>query len=186
MLMMYRLVLIFMLGLTLLSLSACGNTSAPSAEHDMSKMAGEGPYDALFIDSMIMHHQGAIDMANQALEEGERPEIKALAEAIIAAQEAEIAQLQEWRSSWYPDLAPTSGMGMDMGSMEIESDGEKPFEQRFIEAMIPHHEGAIQMARDAQQKAEHQEIKALSEAIVTAQEAEIAQMRQWLEDWFGQ
>jgi uncharacterized protein (DUF305 family) len=188
-----RLSLLFIVGLAFLFLSACGGTSpAPAGsdsagmEHDMSKMEGEGPYDALFIDSMIMHHQGAIEMANQALKEATKPEVKALAEAVISAQEAEITQMQQWRQSWYPDLAPTAGMGMDMGTMEISSDTSKPFEQRFIEAMIPHHEGAIAMAKDAQQKAEHQEIKTLSGAIVTAQEGETTQMQQWLKEWFGQ
>lgn len=152
----------------------------------MSTMPDSGPYDALFIDSMILHHRGAIDMANQALKEATRPEIKTLAENIIKAQEAEIKQMQAWRNSWYPNLAETAGMGMDMGTMEISSDTSKPFEQRFIEAMIPHHQGAIGMARDAQQKTEHEEIKKLAGEIVTAQEAEIAQMKQWLKDWYGQ
>ena len=183
-----RLTLLFIVGLAFLFLTACGGASPSTAgmEHDMSKMDSEGPYDALFIDSMIIHHQGAIEMANQALKEATRPEIKAMAEAVIKAQEAENAQMQQWRQSWYPDLATTTGMGMDLGTMEISSDTSKPFEQRFIEAMIPHHEGAVAMAKDAQQNAEHQEIKALSEAIITAQEAEIAQMQQWLNEWFGQ
>ena len=42
------------------------------------------------------------------------------------------------------------------------------------------------MAKDAQQKAEHEEIKKLADAIITAQDAEIAQMKQWLKDWYGQ
>jgi uncharacterized protein (DUF305 family) len=152
----------------------------------MLQMEGSGPYDALFIDSMIVHHQGAINMANQALKEATKPEIKTLAENIIKAQQAEIAQMQEWRKAWYSDLAETTGMGKDMGTMEVSSDASKPFDQRFIEAMIPHHEGAIGMATDAQQKAEHEEIKQLTGAIITAQEAEIAQMKQWLKDWYGQ
>ena len=142
------------------------------------------PYDAQFIDSMIMHHQGAIDMANQALKEAQKPEIKTLAQAVVKAQEAEIAQMRQWRQAWYPDLPDTGGTGMAMGEMMISGDTSKPFDQRFIEAMIPHHEGAIAMAKDAQQKAEHPEIKTLAQAIITAQEGEIAQMRQWLQAWF--
>src|SRR5687767_14398870 len=95
-----RLTLLFMVGLAFLFLSACGGASPSPAdsdsarmEHDMSKMEGEGPYDALFIDSMIIHHQGAIKMANQTLNEATRPEIKAMAEAVIKAQEAENAQM---------------------------------------------------------------------------------------------
>jgi uncharacterized protein (DUF305 family) len=66
------------------------------------------------------------------------------------------------------------------------AEGNAPFDQRFIEAMIPHHEGAIAMARDALQNAEHAEIKELARAIITAQEAEISQMREWLRTWFNQ
>jgi uncharacterized protein (DUF305 family) len=188
-----RLSFIFIGGLLVLLLSACTgastSSSAPAAsstEHNMSEMTGESPYDALFIDSMIVHHQGAIAMANQALKEATKPEIKSLAENVIKAQQTEIAQMQDWRKAWYPDLAETAGMGMDMGTMEVSSDASKPFDQRFIEAMIPHHEGAIAMAKDAQQKAEHEEIKQLAGEIITAQEGEIAQMKQWLKDWYGQ
>ena len=195
----HRLILILSIGLVTLLLAACGSagqttvpasTPAPAesqmsgTEHNMGQ--SDAPYDALFIDSMIVHHEGAIEMANQALKEAAKPEINTLAENIIKAQEAEITQMKEWRQAWYSDLAETAGMGMDMGTMEVSTDTSKPFDQRFIEAMIPHHEGAISMAKDAQQKAEHQEIKKLADAIITAQEAEIAQMNQWLKDWYGQ
>ena len=164
-------------------------TSAPTADSmggmNHGAMGTNAPYDALFIDSMIMHHQGAIDMAQQALKEAEHPEIKTLATALVQAQEAEIAQMQAWRKRWYPDLAPTDGMGMDMGTMMIAAGTSKPFDLRFIEAMIPHHQGAITMAKDAQQKAERPEIKTLASGIITAQEAEIAQMQQWKQAWFA-
>jgi uncharacterized protein (DUF305 family) len=50
--------------------------------------------------------------------------------------------------------------------------------------MIPHHNGAIAMAKEAQQKAEHPEIKQLADTIITAQEAEVAHMQQWQRAWF--
>lgn len=80
------------------------------------------PYDARFIDSMVAHHQSAIAMANQALQEAAKPEIKTLAQNIITAQQSEITQLQGWRAAWYPDLAPTAGLGMDMGAMKLDAD----------------------------------------------------------------
>lgn len=164
--------------------SATATPGMAGVDHTTMPGMGAAPYDALFIDSMIAHHEGAIAMAQQALTSAERPEIRRLAEAIISTQQAEISQMRAWRSAWYPDLAPTGGMQMDMGPMTIAG-GNTPFDQRFIESMIPHHQGAIMMARDALQKAEHQEIKALAQAIITAQESEIAQMRQWLRQWYG-
>ena len=102
-----------------------------------------------------------------------------MAEEIIAAQQAEIERMRAWRAAWYPDLPPTAGMSLDMGPMDV-APGETPFDRRFLEAMIPHHEGAVAMARDALQKAEQREIGELAGAIIATQEAEITQMRQWL------
>ena len=164
----------------------------PSMDHgsmDHGSMTGtataNAPFDAMFIDSMIEHHQGAVTMAEQALAEAERPEIKQLAQTIIDAQEPEITQMTAWREQWYADVPPTGGMRMDMGDMEVSTDASTPFDQRFMQAMIGHHEGAIEMARQAQQQAEHAETKELAGNIITAQEQEIGQMRQWLQDWYG-
>ncbi len=189
-------------------MTAVGGADATSAAMDHSTMPGmettatagagmggmhhgampansEAPYDARFIDSMIEHHRGAISMAQQALDESERAEIKQLAQNIIGSQQQEIDQMTAWRKQWYPELESTGGMGMEMGDMELSADASKPFDQRFITAMIAHHNGAIAMARDAQTKAEHAEIKTLAEAIIKAQESEVAQLQQWQREWFG-
>ncbi|MEF3274658.1 MAG: DUF305 domain-containing protein [Chloroflexus sp.] len=169
-----------------LVLIGCSQPAVPAATHTMdhSVMTHDGdiPYDARFIDSMIEHHEGAITMAKQVLQESENAQIRQLAEAIIVAQEAEIAQMRQWRQAWYPDVPPSGGMGMEMGPMAVPA-GDEPFDQRFLTAMILHHEGAVAMARDALQHAEHAELKQLAQAIISAQEAEIAQMRAWLEAW---
>jgi uncharacterized protein (DUF305 family) len=146
---------------------------------------GDAQFDAQFLDGMVAHHEGAIAMAEQVLAESDRPELREMAEAIIAAQEGEITQMQAWRAEWYPGLAPTAGMDMDMGMMELAVDETKPFEQRFMEAMIDHHEGALDMAQAALEQAEHPELRTMAEAVIVAQEAEIEQMRGWLSEWYG-
>jgi uncharacterized protein (DUF305 family) len=151
---------------------------------DHSAMGGEH-FDAEFIDGMIVHHEGAIAMAEQVLAESERPELRQMAEAIIAAQQTEVDQMHAWRAEWYPDLGETMGMDMDMGAMEIPADESKPFDQRFLETMIDHHEGAIGMAEAALDNAEHEEVRSMAEGIIAAQQAEIDQMRAWLNEWFG-
>lgn len=65
------------------------------------------------------------------------------------------------------------------------SSGMNSIDQHFIEQMIPHHEGAIAMAELALKKATHPEIKTLAQAIVSAQESENQQMKDWYKDWFG-
>lgn len=75
--------------------------------HDMQNMMVEhlGPadkdYEDRFIDMMIPHHEGAIRLAEDALKKSNRPELKKMAEEIIAAQKKEIATLEEWRKKWY-------------------------------------------------------------------------------------
>lgn len=74
-----------------------GGTNLPaSGLHHMT----DAPFDAMFLDGMIVHHEGAITMAKQALTEAQRTEIRQLAEAIIATQQAEIEQMQRWRADW--------------------------------------------------------------------------------------
>jgi uncharacterized protein (DUF305 family) len=63
--------------------------------HENMEMEYTGDADTDFLEGMIPHHQGAVDMAKVVLEYGEDPEIRALAEQIIADQEEEIATMQQ-------------------------------------------------------------------------------------------
>lgn len=171
-----------------LALGACTAIQAPAAQTPAAEAAAA--FDLQFIDSMIPHHEGAVVMARQALEQAEREEIKQMAQQIIDAQEAEIQQLQAWRAAWYGDAPPAEGMPMEMGhDMEHGADmaaapaGDQPFDLHFIDAMIPHHEDAIRMAQEALTQAEHEEIKQLAEQIIAAQQAEIEQMQAWRAAW---
>ncbi len=77
------------------------------------------------------------------------------------------------------------GMDLTMRKMRqsLEGKHDDRFDQAFIEAMIEHHEGAIEMAELALISAEHDEIKELSRAIIDAQTSEIIDMRDWARQW---
>jgi uncharacterized protein (DUF305 family) len=172
-------------------------------DHSMAMDLGpaDADYDLRFIDGMILHHQGAVVMAEEALEKSTRPELRQLATKIIAAQKQEIAQMQGWRTSWYAN-APSTPMGYSasmghmmamgqeqMNSMMMSGDlgaADAQFDLRFIDAMIPHHEGALVMAKDALEKSARPEIKQLAQAILSSQAGEISQMQQWRKDWYKQ
>ncbi len=72
---------------------------------DKKMMKDLGPkdatYDKRFMDLMIVHHEGGIMMAKDALKNSDRPEIKELAQKIIDTQEKEIQQMKDWEKSWY-------------------------------------------------------------------------------------
>lgn len=171
--------------------------------HNMSMDLGpaDADYDLRFIDGMTVHHQGAVNMAKEVLAKSKRPEIKKLANNIIAAQNREINQMKEWRKTWYPKASstpmayhPQMGHMMEMTPEQMQSmmmsmdlgAADTQFDLRFLNAMIPHHEGALVMAQDASVKSKRPEIKALSQEIVTSQKQEIEQMKQWRQAWYKQ
>ncbi|NJM62742.1 MAG: DUF305 domain-containing protein [Oscillatoriales cyanobacterium RU_3_3] len=171
--------------------------------HDMSMDLGpaDADYDLRFIDGMTVHHQGAVNMANEVLAKSKRPEMKQLANNIIAAQKREIEQMKQWRKTWYPKASSTpmayhaqAGHMMEMTPEQMENmmmsadlgTGGDQFDLRFLNAMIPHHEGALVMAQDALQKSKRPEMKKLSQEILTSQKQEIAQMKEWRKAWYKQ
>lgn len=86
-----------------------------------------------------------------------------------------------------PSSSPVNHMASSMEEMSAALQGKEgdTFDQAFLKEMIIHHEGAVEMANLARTNAGHVEIKQMAEAIISAQEAEIAQMKQWQMNWFG-
>jgi uncharacterized protein (DUF305 family) len=146
--------------------------------------------DERFIDAMVPHHQGAIEMARVALKNAEHEEILELSRNIISSQRAEIEELksikkEEYGTSNVPmDMSPEQmrGMGMMMDPQELAN--KEPFDKAFIDAMIPHHQSAIEMAQVALDKSENPQIRELAENIISAQQKEIEQMKQWRQQWY--
>jgi len=159
--------------------------------------------DQAFIDMMVPHHQSAVEMAKLAKERAQHPELKGLADRIIAAQDKEIGQMKAWRTEWFgsAETPPMTAMplvpGMQMpgmagmagsGTMDMTADIEKlrtadPFDVAFIDAMTAHHKTAIEAATIAQAQAQRPEIRALAGEIIKSQQAEIEQMAGWRAAW---
>lgn len=155
-------------------------------------MTGEA-YDRNFIANMIAHHQGAVDMAKSALQHAKHQELKDMANDIISAQEKEISKMSSWQKQWgYPSTSADNmmdhgAMGMmdSMAGMTAELEGKTAdeFDKAFIEQMILHHQSAIDMATPGEKNAQHQELKDLTNEVVSAQTREIQQMKQWQKGW---
>ena len=163
----------------------------------------EAAFDQQFIDMMVPHHESAIAMAEIAQQRAEQPELRTLADEVVAAQSGEIEQLTEWRTEWFgspdtpamdemptlPGMSMPPGHSMGSGTMDMSADVDalreaEPFDREFIDAMIRHHEQAVEAAEIALTESERDEVRALAEEIIAAQTREIEQLRDWRESWY--
>jgi uncharacterized protein (DUF305 family) len=153
----------------------------------------DGKYsDERFIDAMVPHHQGAVEMARVALTNAEHDEIAQLSENIISSQQAEIEELksikqEEFGTSRVPmEMSQEQMRGMGMTTDPHKLANRDPFDKAFIDAMIPHHQSAIEMAQVVSEKSKNPQIKELAGNIISAQQTEIEQMKQWRKEWYPQ
>jgi uncharacterized protein (DUF305 family) len=172
--------------------SQMGHGSMDMGSKDMARqmVMENGRYsDRRFIDAMVPHHQGAIEMAEVALKNAEHEEIKQLSRNIISTQQAEIEELKTIKEQ----EVGTSKVPMEMSAQEMQMMGmtdpdtlanKNPFDKAFIDAMIPHHQSAIEMAQVALEESDNPRIKELAKNIVTAQQREIEQMLRWRQAWY--
>ena len=171
-----------------LALSACGSSNTSSSSTSSSTF---NDADVTFAQSMIPHHEQAVQMARMAKTNASSPEVKQLAAKIEAAQGPEIATMSGWLNDWGKDGKSGSGMsGMDMGSMpgmmsdvdmmKLDADSGAMFDRMFLTMMIKHHTGAIEMAKTEQSDGKNADAVALAKRIEVDQTAEIATMKDLL------
>lgn len=187
-----------------LLLGACGNndgtsgtTTEPTPKATTSAAAAAfNDADVTFAQDMIPHHRQAVDMAELAETRAESPQVKKLAAQIKAAQDPEIQTMTGWLEEWGKDVPEDMGdmeghggmdMGDDMPGMMSSEDMDKleaakgaQFDKLFLDMMIEHHEGAVEMAKTEQADGKYATAKQLAATIEKAQTAEIATMRQLL------
>ena len=177
-----------------LTFAACGSDNASSSSSDGGEKFNDA--DVTFAQSMIPHHQQAVEMAKMAQMHASTPEVKELADQIEAAQGPEIATMTDWLKAWGEDVPTGSGdmggMDHDMGSgdmpgMMSEDDMKKldaatgaEFDRMFLTMMSDHHAGAIEMAKTEQSDGQNPDAVALAKKIETDQAAELAQMKDLL------
>ena len=143
--------------------------------------------ESMFAEMMIPHHQQAVDMSDLALEKSTNPKILDLAQRIKSAQSSEIIQMQSWLGGEEANSMMSDHSGHSMGGMltdeefsKLESSSGVTFDTLFLEGMIVHHEGAIDMAQMIKDTTT-QEVNTFGLNVVEVQSAEIREMKEILE-----
>ena len=166
-------------------------TNSMTQMHDemMIGMAYNDP-DTAFAKGMLGHHHGAVDMAKIQLKYGTDATMRQLAEDVIEAQQGEIAIMNKWLAS-HPDAtkpkpntlamqqAYAAGMDKMHGDMLLGVADPKP-DMAFARGMLPHHIGAVEMAKVQLKYGTDKEMRVLAQDIIDAQQAEIDLMKNWI------
>jgi uncharacterized protein (DUF305 family) len=162
-----------------------------------------GDVDRDFVAMMVPHHQGAMDMAQAELRDGRNQKLLRIAQEIVVEQLQEIAAMrlaigEPASPTWVtngahgaPAAAPShkanpggdapfvsrSNAAMDkmMTDMAVKPTGD--VDHDFVAMMVPHHQGAIDMAQAALQYGQNPQLKTIAQEIIVDQMQEIALMR---------
>ena len=193
------------LALTLLLAGCGGDDSTDDTGSGAASTAGETPSssptgtpaagpnneaDMSFATDMVPHHSQAVEMADLLLAKDDiDPDVTQLAEEIKKAQGPEIEQMRGWLAGWgAPVPAAEGGMegmgggesmpGMMSGAemTELEDASGAEAEKLFLEQMITHHKGAVEMAKSELRDGENRDATQLAQKIIATQESEITSM----------
>ncbi|GAA1615591.1 DUF305 domain-containing protein [Catellatospora bangladeshensis] len=182
------------------TVAGCAGTQAqqpPPAVVQPSPTQQFNDTDVQFAQQMIAHHQQALMMAQMAAGRAASAQVKQLAAQIGQEQAPEIEQMSAWLTQWGKPV-PSMGPGMTMPSMPPMGPGAMPsmpampdmgqmndmtgeqFDNMFLQMMIAHHQGAVEMAKAEIANGANPAAKELAQKIETSQTAQIEQMRQLL------
>ncbi len=191
---------ILAVALTLATLPARAGDEAATADyekamevmHDGMRITYTGDSDTDFARGMVPHHQGAVDMAEVLLAHGDDPVLRKLASRIIVAQKQEIGIMKRWLTRrGLPEPEAQQALEQDRTVKGYRDAMHRMHEQMnivysndadadFVYGMIPHHQGAIEMADVQIAWGEDPELRDIAADIVRSQQQEIALMRGWL------
>lgn len=159
---------------------------ANMSQMNAMKMTGDADHD--FAMMMQMHHQGAIDMANQELKSGSDQTIKTMAQAIVTSQTKEKAQFAQFLSAHQP-TASQAGQSFDMMAMQDMDKMMKAQDTRiltgksdvdFTALMMDHHQSALDMAQTELNYGKVDTMRQMAQMIIDEQKTEISQFQDWL------
>jgi len=167
-------------GSTSNSAPSSGAVAAAAGEHNQA--------DVTFTQGMIPHHEGAIDMAKLVQGRTTNAKVVDLASRIEKAQDPEIATMTGWLKAWGAEASTGSMPGMNHGSSvpgmmdpqdmaKLEQAKSADFDKMFLDMMIKHHQGAIDMAKTELQNGSSADAKKLAQQIIDSQQAEITEMK---------
>ena len=167
---MKRLLLVM---ITALLLSGCAASTQSNSEYSSDDIA--------FAEMMIPHHEQAIEMSEIAFLNTTNPDVLQLAQEIKVTQSPEIDLMMSWTGVKASTHAGhmMDGMLSQNELSDLREAKDKAFDRLFLEGMIKHHEGAIEMAQDVA-ASKNKEVADLSASIINAQELEIAKVKELL------
>lgn len=189
------------LGLAL-TLTACGNDEPATDTSAQVSETDHNDADVEFATDMIQHHAQALSMVDLTVDRTLDPEVQQLADDIREAQGPEIETMSDWLQEWNEEIPDTmrdhSNAGHDMEGMsdsmdgldsdmpgmmsgddfdELENAPDSDFQTMWLEMMIEHHEGAVEMAEDQQNAGQYRAAVDLAGNVVDTQTAEIDRMK---------
>jgi uncharacterized protein (DUF305 family) len=177
-------------------LSSCGtaatqNQGLSASATSTDQVAAHNADDVMFAQMMIPHHQQAVEVAAMVPDRSNNPDVIALAAKIAGEQQPEIDTMKALLLQWNVDpneMSHESGhAGMAMAGMvndatmvRLDSLKGASFDMLWLQSMISHHQGAIEMAKTEIADGKSADLITLAKNIVAAQQAEIDQMKQML------
>ena len=164
---------LFLVMITALLLTGCAASTQSNSEYSSDDIA--------FAEMMIPHHEQAIEMSEIAFLNTTNPDVLKLAQEIKDAQSPEIELMMSWTGVKTSTHAGhmMDGMLSQSELSDLRKEKDKEFDRLFLEGMIKHHEGAIEMAQDVA-ASKNKDVADLSAAIISAQELEIAKIKELL------
>lgn len=157
-----------------------------SALSDLESLDGE-EFEVAYVNQIIPHHQGALEMARAVVDSAPNPEVREAAARVIEDQEKEIGELTTFLKDTYgQDVKPDERMAMDPAMIDqIRNADPAMAEKMFLLSMREHHESAIQMGEIVLQKAKSQEILNQARKMVDSQRAEQEEFAGYLQEFYG-